>query len=456
MKDLRLIVKTGLLLAALACTQSHKITDQQTARLTGLAATDAAAFPGAEGCGKYTTGGRGGQVITVTNLNDDGPGSLRAAVAAEGPRIVVFAVSGTIVLKSVLHIYSGNLTIAGQSAPGDGICLRNYNVSIDANNVIVRYMRFRMGDEARQQDDVLTCLRRKNIMIDHCSMSWSSDECASTYDTENVTLQWCIIAESLNKSVHVKGPHGYGGIWGGNHASFHHNLLAHHSSRNPRFCGSRYHHHPEWEVVDFRNNVIFNWGHNSAYGGEQGFYNMVNNYYKSGPATLVKLRNRIVNPSSPVGQFYVNGNYVEGFPDISRDNWAGGVQCDALDSVHAYQPFPMRVELPVETAQQSYKTVLDRAGACLYRDALDARIVEEVRSGKPTYGDGIIDTQSTVGGWPELRTASAPADRDRDGMPDAWETAHGLNPGAIDAAGHALDAGYTNVEMYLNGLVEGR
>ena len=414
------------------------------------------AFPGAEGCGKYTTGGRGGQVMIVTNLNDDGPGSLRAALEVNAPRTVLFAISGTIALKSPLHIRYGDVTIAGQSAPGDGICLRNYNFSIYADNVIVRYMRFRMGDEARQQDDALTCLRRKNIIIDHCSMSWSSDECATTYDTENVTMQWCIISESLNKSVHVKGEHGYGGIWGGNNVSFHHNLLAHHTSRNPRFCGSRYHHHPEWEVVDFRNNVIFNWQHNSAYGGEQGNYNMVNNFYKAGPATSERVRNRIVNPSSPVGLFYVTGNYVEGFPDISRDNWAGGVQCAHPDSAHATKPFPMRIELPVETAEQAYTSVLDRAGASLHRDDLDKRIVEEVRSGKPTYGDGIINSQKDVGGWPELHAEAAPADRDRDGMPDAWEQAHKLDPDINDANLYTLDKGYTNLEIYLAVLVEGK
>lgn len=412
------------------------------------------AFPGAEGCGKYTTGGRGGRVLIVSNLNDDGPGSLRAAVSADGPRIVAFSVSGTIELKSILHIRSGDLTIAGQSAPGGGICLRNYSLRIEADNVIVRYLRFRMGDEAAQQDDALSCLRRKNIIIDHCSMSWSTDECASLYDTENLSLQWCILSESLNRSVHQKGEHGYGGIWGGNHASFHHNLLAHHTSRNPRFCGARYHHRPDWEVVDFRNNVIFNWEHNSAYGGEEGHYNMVNNYYKAGPATNKKVRNRIVNPSAPFGKFYVADNYVDGFPGISRDNWAGGVQCSHPDSAFAAKPFPMRVEIPHETAEQAYRAVLDRAGASMFRDAADTRIVAEVRSGKPGFANGIIDSQKTVGGWPDLPAAIPYADSDRDGMPDHWEQSHGLDPNRDDSAMYTLDKAYTNVEMYLNGLTE--
>ncbi|MBK9336298.1 MAG: pectate lyase [Lewinellaceae bacterium] len=442
-----------LLLGILACSPRHKIAHTNTLQ-PQTDSLDVPAFPGAEGCGKYTTGGRGGRVLLVTNLNDDGPGSLRAALAVKAPRIVVFAVSGTIELKSRIHITSGNLTIAGQSAPADGICLRNYNVNIAADNVIIRYLRFRLGDEARQQDDAFSCLRQKNIIIDHCSMSWSSDECATTYDTENLTLQWCIIAESLNKSVHEKGEHGYGGIWGGNHASFHHNLLAHHTSRNPRFCGARYHHRPDWEVVDFRNNVIFNWGSNSAYGGEQGHYNMVNNYYKAGPATSKNVRNRIINPSSPVGKFYVAGNYIEGFPKITGDNWAGGVHCKAQDSVHAPQPFPMRVEVPTETAEYAYIAILEGAGASLHRDALDLRIVQEVRTGKTTFGNGIIDSQSAVGGWPTLRTEPAPADNDRDGMPDTWEQKHELNPNTNDSALYSLSRAYTNLEVYLNELTE--
>ena len=435
-----------------ACSQSHGVSDHT--KTTSLSIMpQAPAFPGAEGCGKYTTGGRGGKVIKVSNLNDNGPGSLREALEINEPRTIIFTVSGTIALESPLRITSGDLTIAAQSAPGDGICVRNYNVSIVANNVIVRYMRFRLGDEFRQQEDALTCLRRKSIIIDHCSMSWSADETASTYDTENVTMQWCIISESLNNSVHFKGPHGYGGIWGGNNASFHHNLLANHTSRNPRFCGSRYHHHPEWEVVDFRNNVIFNWEHNSAYGGEQGNYNMVNNYYKAGPATHKNIRNRIVNPSSPVGKFYVDGNYVDGFPEITKDNWAGGVQCKALDSVHIFKAVPMRVDIPEESAEQAYLAVLAEAGASFKRDALDRRIIEEVRSGKPTYGDGVIDSQTTVGGWPDLKAEEAPSDADSDGMPDLWEKAYGLDSNKADDALYTLDPQYTNLEVYLNSIL---
>src|SRR6187549_1210209 len=275
------------------------------------------AFPGADGFGKYATGGRGGAVYIVSNLNDEGPGSLREAVKKKGPRTILFSVSGTIELKSPLFINSGDVTIAGQSASGDGICLRDYPVSINADNVIIRFIRFRLGDVTKLQEDAFGGTKSKSrIIIDHCSMSWSTDECASFYRNKDFTLQWCIISESLNQSVHEKGEHGYGGIWGGEGASFHHNLLAHHTSRMPRFSGSNTTPNSPEELVDFRNNIIYNWQINNTYGGERGRYNVVNNYYKPGPSTKSK-KPWILNPSSPYGKFFVTGNCLYGNDVIS-------------------------------------------------------------------------------------------------------------------------------------------
>lgn len=300
--------------------------------LNGQLLAQQLAFPSAEGYGKNTTGGRGGTLYVVTNLNDSGSGSLREAVQASGTRTVVFAVSGIIELQSQLTISNDNISILGQSAPGDGICVANYTVQLSADNILIRYMRFRPGSFQKDEYDASWGRRNKDIIFDHCSFSWGNDEQASFYDNENFTMQYCIVSESFYASDHPKGNHGYGGIWGGWGATFSHNLIANHTSRTPRFCGARYHlESASTEIVDFRNNVIFNWGFNSAYGGEAGNHNMVNNYYKPGPATgSGSVRHRIINPSdtksdgNPISTWYVSGNYVEGNSTVSNDNWNGG------------------------------------------------------------------------------------------------------------------------------------
>lgn len=412
------------------------------------------AFPEAEGFGRFTSGGRGGSVIEVTNLNDQGAGSLRAALEASGARTIVFRVSGTIGLKSVLIIKNGNLTIAGQTAPGDGICLRDYPLIIEADNVIIRYLRARLGDMHKLAEDALSAFFHKNIIIDHCSFSWGTDEVLTVRDNENSTVQWCIISESLNDSYHPKGTHGYGGIWGGRGASFHHNLIAHHTSRTPRMNGSRYNHEPEKELVDFRNNVIYNWGFNSIYGGEGGRFNLVANYFKSGPAS--KHKSRIAEPWNEMGRWYVADNIVVGFPEITKDNWAGGVQGDfwqrvRVDTLHPFAP------VVTQTAERAFELVLAKAGATLpKRDSVDTRIVREVRNGTATYGGGtgIIDSQSQVGGWPLLHSVVAPKDSDHDGMPDEWELKNRLDPNnPDDRNGDFNEDGYTNLEKYLNSLL---
>lgn len=436
------------------------------------------AFPGAEGFGKYTNGGRGGKVVIVSNLNDAGEGSLRAAVSRKFPRIIVFSISGTIHLLSELKIAS-DVTIAGQTAPGDGICLADYPVSLSGNNIILRYMRFRMGDRYQNRgmvngagaDDAFGGLRRKNIMIDHCTMSWSTDEACSVYAGDSTTLQWNLISEPLNYSYHFETGdkdfehHGYGGIIGGLHTSFHHNLYAHCGSRTPRFNGIR---HTATEMVDFENNVIYNWASNNVYGGEGGSYNIVNNYYKFGPSTGSTVKSRVVNPyktnSIPYGQYYLQGNHVDGSPEVSNNNWLGvtmngGTRADTATSKMA-SPFSA-VKIASQKAADAYDIVLKGAGACYpKRDTLDERVIQDVknRTGK------LIDVQGgyphgtayelTATAWPALQSAPAPVDTDNDGMPDAWEKANGLNAAAYDANDHKLHTHYDNVEMYFNSLVK--
>lgn len=427
------------------------------------------AFPGAEGFGRFTSGGRGGMVYEVTNLNDSGEGSFRAGAEMSGARTIVFRVSGTIHLTGDVRIRNGNLTIAGQTAPGDGIAFKGGGIVVDADNIIIRYIRVRPGDIAGRELDAMWGRENKDIIIDHCSMSWSTDEVGSFYDNENFTMQWCILSESLYESVHGKGRHGYGGIWGGVGASFHHNLLAHHFSRNPRFNGARYSTTPETELVDFRNNVVYNWGGNSAYGGENGRHNMVANYYKPGPATPSGEKSyRILDASPPsdgeLGRWYVADNFVEGYPEVSADNWNGGVQRLSAEEeaiARVYEPFNF-APVTTQSPQDAFASVLENAGASYpQRDAIDERIVEETATGTATYGGaygagkGIIDTQETVGGWPDMISAPAPEDTDSDGMPDTWEVSMGLDPtDAADRNGDLDGDGYTNLEDYLNSLIE--
>ncbi len=431
------------------------------------------AFPGAEGFGRFTTGGRGGIVYEVTNLNDSGLGSLREGINKSGARTIVFRVSGTIELKSDLKITKGDLTIAGQTAPGDGICLRNYTLAVQANNVIIRFIRSRYGDTitTNESDAANGMGKYKNIIIDHCSFSWSVDEAASFYDNIDFTMQWCLISESLYFAGHVKGAHGYGGIWGGQGATFHHNLLAHHTSRTPRFNGSRYSGQPEKEIVDFTNNVIYNWGFNSAYGGEAGNQNIRSNYYKFGPATKSGVKYRIVEPSDPAGKWYVQNNYVFGNDAISNDNWNGGVQ----GSFAVYQknkkitvPFPA-AQLNIHTPLEAFNLVMNNVGAVFpKRDEIDARIINEVKTGTASFTGktyaklqgldtskiyGIIDSQKEVGGWPTLNSIPAPTDSDRDGIPDDWENVNGMDKNNSEDRNKLHTSGYTMLEVYLNSLV---
>lgn len=467
-----MLVKSFLSLFVVSCMLSGSV--------SALAADEPVlAFPTAEGYGKYTQGGRGGVVLEVTNLNDAGPGSLRAAIEAEGPRMVIFKLSGTIDLKSELRIKNPYITIAGHSAPGDGICLKGFPLSIDADQVIIRYIRVRLGDETHTESDAISSRYHKNIILDHVSASWSVDETMSIYHCENVTVQWCMITESLFASGHVKGPHGFGGIWGGNYCTYHHNLIADHSSRNPRFCGGACH-------TDYRNNVVYNWGYNSCYGGggveakraeEFSFttINFVANYYKPGPATSPgQVSTRFSGPSWSSGKFgrwYFDGNVMEGSPEVTADNWLGVHPTTGaiVDSMRLLKPWPA---MPIEeqSAAEAYTLVLQKAGASLHRDSVDVRVVRDVVTGKascegpmfktkhtvpnPAAKTGIIDSQTNVGGWPELRSATPAKDTDHDGMPDKWEKAHKLNPKDPSDAARLSPSGYSMLELYLNEIAD--
>lgn len=510
--------------------------------LTVMGAEQVPAFPGAEGHGRYTTGGRGGKIIHVTNLNDSGEGSLRAAVNTSGAKTIVFDVSGYIDLKSNIKLNS-NTTILGQTAPAGGITLRYYTLEFTGgDNIVVRFIRSRRSQVKDVNDgaDAAWGRRRHDIIIDHCSFSWSIDEVASFYDNRNFTLQWTTCAEGLCNPGHSKGAHSYCGIWGGKEASFHHNFMAHIQNRAPRFNGARY----EWngydtkkyantvqaEIVDFRNVLMYNWGNgNGSYGGPGGGQiNIVNSYYKAGPGTKNKTRVTQVSVGNSgnstnaaltgyASRYYIDGNYVTAAgASAEAYDWKGVIYDSGLSTINGDKYIPdakhlygddveyvkdskgvdcvrLRMDAPAITgdvtthsATTAYEKVMQYSGASLWRDATDARYMEECRTGTVTYNgdEPYVDANGTtyaksatkgipdwvndptkeqnpkVPSFPELpaNTWGADFDTDRDGMPDVWETANGLNPAdPADALLYTLDTErgwYTNIEVYANSLVE--
>lgn len=506
----------------------------------------APAFPGAEGHGRFVTGGRGGRIVHVTNLNDSGTGSFREAVKS-GNRIIVFDVAGVIALKSDLK-FADNITILGQTAPSPGITLRYYTVQPGSNNII-RFIRIRRGQEKNINDGADASWQRNKtgIIFDHCSFSWSIDEVASFYDNNNFTMQWCTVAESLTNPGHSKGAHGYGGIWGGKLASFHHNFVAHLMNRGPRFNGARYgwtgytdnkeYSTYKWqntvqaENVDFRNCVMYN-AQGTCYGGPGGGQiNIVNNYYKAGPShslkgttlnglkvdvstgkergsqdriTLVTLSTKDNSDKNHpelydmTSRYYIKGNttettkgqktenqdwkgisYDKGIPSLNGEYYspdANNYYGDAVahTTISGKSCVKIKMDQPAPTGQvtthsaaEAYEKVLAYVGASLYRDEIDARYMEEAKTGTATYkgsitnSPGIIDKVSDVKGYTETNfgTGSRPAgfDTDKDGIPDEWEKTNGLNPNdASDALTYSLDKKgyYTNIEVYANSLVE--
>ena len=514
--------------------------------ISAASMAQAPAFPGAEGHGRYVTGGRGGKIVHVTNLNDSGTGSFREAVKS-GNKIIVFDVAGVIALKSDLK-FADNITILGQTAPSPGITLRYYTVQPGSNNII-RFIRIRRGQEKNINDGADASWQRNKtgIIYDHCSLSWSIDEVASFYDNNNFTMQWCTVAESLTNPGHSKGAHGYGGIWGGKLASFHHNFVAHLMNRGPRFNGARYgwtgytsnkeYSTYKWqnavqaENVDFRNCVMYN-AQGTCYGGPGGGQiNIVNNYYKAGPShslkgttlnglkvdvstgkergsqdriTLVTLSTQSNSDKNHpelydmTSRYYINGNttettkgsktankdwkgvsYDKGIPSLNGEyyspdakNFYGDAVAHTTISGKSYVKIKMDEPAPTgqvttHSAAEAYEKVLAYVGASLYRDEIDARYMEEAKTGTAKYtgsitkSPGIIDKVSDVKGYTEANfgTGSRPAgfDTDKDGIPDEWEKANGLNPNdASDALSYSLDKKgyYTNIEVYANSLVE--
>ncbi len=426
------------------------------------------AFPGAEGFGRLARGGRGGDVYHVTNLHDSGPGSLREGItSAKGPRTIVFEVGGEIRLKSALRIEKSFLTIAGQTAPGDGITVRDYSVQIyNATDVVLRYLRFRLGDErpadAKGADDTLVTNDIRRVIIDHCSLSWAIDGTHDLRRGGDFTLQWSIISEALNNSLHSKGSHAMAASYRdlSGPITLHHNLIATCRDRHPSLGSAQ---EPPRYVVDFRNNLVYHWTTPGTSNFCDHFINCINNVWRPGPTSKIDQLPIAMKGTLPeLAKGYMAGNVFEGRDDLTRDNyaaldfqrWLGAGKnykyAGKVADWRADAPAELGAAMPTtQTAGEAAELVLARAGASLRRDAVDVRVISDVRNrtGK------LLDSPREVGGHPALRSGPAPADTDRDGIPDAWETARGLDPKNPGDASRAALGGYTWLEEYLNSLV---
>ena len=457
------------------------------------------AFPGAEGGGMYTQGARAAdsfEIYHVTNLNDSGKGSFRDAVS-QSNRIIVFDIAGTILLEDKIIVKSSNLTILGQTAPGEGVCIGGDSVQFEyCDNIIIRYLRFRSGEGS--YEDSLGGKGCSNVIIDHCSLSWSVDELLSWYGNTNFTAQWNIISEALRNSTHDKGTHGYGGLWGGTNASFHHNLLANNESRNPRIGSTETLRAsvPDTEaLIDVRNNVIYSWSKNAGYGGENGVrVNFVNNYFKPTDIAIVHTfyefysgRNSCIDGvDTQSTTLHLSGNVMEGMKDLTDDNYKGldffsngqywWIKRENISEkgvvMHGFEETDKEVpevllpndqylsDYPVktQTAEEAYNDVLKYAGASFKRDTIDERVINNVKNGEYPNGSngsvGFVDSIYDVGGYCYLYEGEKSADTDADGIPDEWENKNGLDKDDPTDAVKISSSGYTNIEVYANSLVE--
>lgn len=454
----RFLMRFLALSASIVCLMNFS-----AAKEAGLSSRTTLAFPGAEGYGRFAEGGRGGDVYHVTNLNDSGKGSFRRGIdSAKGPRTIVFEVSGTIELKSPIKISNTGLTIAGQTAPGDGITFKDQKLEFSkVSDVIVRYIRIRLGDENKARPagfDTVAVNTANHLIFDHVSASWGIDGNQDTGNCANYTFQWSILSEGLHDSLHEKGPHAMAGSFrkAESNISIHHSVFASSRDRHPSLSGNQ---ENTSCIIDFRNNLIYNWSNGGTANLGDAQINLINNIFRPGPESGDKLFVAVKAHTAYEAHGYMRGNVFDRHPEFTRDNYAA-VDMERWAENYRYlgdlehwkveKEFDVGDNAPTtHSTEEARRLVMAYAGASLARDAVDKRLMKDIENGTGK----LLNSQAEVGGWPILKSKPAPEDKDRDGMADAWELAHGLNPKkASDRNGDADKDGYTNLEEYLNSL----